>query len=106
MPQPMPLPQASISALWVYPVKSFAGISLTESPLTPQGLAHDRRWMAIDDHGLYVTQRKLAAMALITVGLNPDTGALHLHAPNQAGIKVAPSDCLQQTECRIWHSTC
>ena len=62
--------------------------------------------MVIDDHGLYVTQRKLAAMALITVGLNPDTGALHLHAPNQAGIKVAPSDCLQQTECRIWHSTC
>ncbi|MEZ5701143.1 MAG: MOSC N-terminal beta barrel domain-containing protein [Burkholderiaceae bacterium] len=39
---------ARIEQLWIYPVKSCAGIALTEVELTPTGLRGDRQWMVVD----------------------------------------------------------
>jgi uncharacterized protein YcbX len=39
---------AIISALWVYPVKSCAGVQLQEAVLTETGLEFDRAWMVVD----------------------------------------------------------
>ena len=57
--------EACIAALWVFPVKSCAGISVPNAVLTPTGLAHDRAWMVVDADGEMVTQRELPRMALI-----------------------------------------
>ena len=65
---PMHLPaefEASIAALWVFPIKSCAGISVQQAVLTPTGLANDRAWMVVDADGEMVTQRDLSRMALI-----------------------------------------
>ena len=42
---------AHIDALWVFPVKSCAGISVQQAVLTPTGLAFDRAWMVVDAEG-------------------------------------------------------
>jgi uncharacterized protein YcbX len=57
--------EACIAALWVFPIKSCAGISVQQAVLTPAGLAHDRAWMVVDTDGEMVTQRELPRMALI-----------------------------------------
>jgi uncharacterized protein YcbX len=57
--------EARIAALWVFPIKSCAGISLQQAVLTPTGLAHDRAWMVVDADGEMVTQRELPRMALV-----------------------------------------
>ena len=57
--------EARIDALWVFPIKSCAGISLQQAVLTPTGLAHDRAWMVVDADGEMLTQRELPRMALI-----------------------------------------
>ena len=57
--------EARIAALWVFPIKSCAGISVQQAVLTPTGLAHDRAWMVVDADGEMVTQRELPRMALI-----------------------------------------
>jgi uncharacterized protein len=57
--------EACIAALWVFPIKSCAGISVQQAVLTPTGLAHDRAWMVVDADGEMVTQRELPRMALI-----------------------------------------
>jgi uncharacterized protein YcbX len=57
--------EARIAALWVFPIKSCAGISVQQAVLTPTGLAHDRAWMVVDVDGEMVTQRELPRMALI-----------------------------------------
>jgi uncharacterized protein YcbX len=57
--------EARIAALWVFPIKSCAGISLQQAVLMPTGLAHDRAWMVVDADGEMVTQRELPRMALI-----------------------------------------
>ncbi len=57
--------EARVAALWVFPVKSCAGIAVQQAVLTATGLAHDRAWMVVDAVGEMVTQRELPRMALI-----------------------------------------
>jgi uncharacterized protein YcbX len=54
-----------ISQLFVYPIKSCAGIDLSEIQLQETGLAHDRQFMLVDAQGRFVSQRELPRMALI-----------------------------------------
>jgi uncharacterized protein YcbX len=57
----------TLTDLIIYPVKSLGGISLPAADLTPQGLRHDRRWLLVDEHNRFLTQREHAAMALLVV---------------------------------------
>lgn len=70
---------ASITGLFVYPVKSCRGITLSSAQLTERGLAHDREWMIVDAAGRFVSQRELPRLALIGTALSD--GALALTAP-------------------------
>lgn len=56
-----------VSQLFVYPIKSLGGVSLTKSKVTARGLAYDRRWMLIDDQNRFVSQREFSEMALLKV---------------------------------------
>ena len=53
-----------ITSIWIYPVKSLGGIQLQEAKVLPKGLEHDRRWMLIDEHNNFMTQRVFPKMAL------------------------------------------
>ncbi|WP_233235271.1 MOSC domain-containing protein [Bordetella sp. LUAb4] len=75
-----------IRSLHIYPVKSCAGIDLSESPVDQAGLAFDRRWMVVSG-GQFLTQRQLPAMALVKTALS-DTH-LHLSAPGMPDLAVA-----------------
>ena len=77
---------ARILSLHSYPIKSCAGIDLAESVLDRAGLAHDRRWMLVDEAGQFMTQRAWPAMALIRTELT-DT-VLRLHAPGRQPLDV------------------
>ena len=70
---------AIVTGLFVYPVKSCGGITLSEVSLLETGLAHDRQWMLVDADGHFVTQRTHPAMALIRTTLEEDV--LRLGAP-------------------------
>src|SRR6185369_10674774 len=77
---------ARIARLFVYPVKSCAGVEVAEAVLTETGLDLDRAWMVVDDKGEFVTQRELPRMALVRPQLKhyevvlraPGMLALHL----------------------------
>lgn len=56
-----------LSEIWIYPVKSLAGIRLTEARVLEKGLQYDRRWMIVDQFGRFLTQREFPAMALLEV---------------------------------------
>ncbi|WP_418264808.1 MOSC domain-containing protein [Flavobacterium faecale] len=53
--------------IWVYPIKSLSGISLKQSQVTSRGLELDRRWMLVDDSGIFITQREYPQLALFQV---------------------------------------
>lgn len=58
-----------LSGLYIYPIKSLGGISLTAANLEKRGLQYDRRWMLIDEDGLFITQRKYHDLALLQVNI-------------------------------------
>ncbi len=102
---PLSVFEAHIDALWVFPVKSCAGISVQQAVLTATGLAFDRAWMVVDAEGDMLTQRELPRMALIQPALTTDT--LVLQAPGSADLHLpvqVPAAAMQvtRTQVRVW----
>ncbi|QCB48243.1 MOSC N-terminal beta barrel domain-containing protein [Hydrogenophaga sp. PAMC20947] len=92
--------QATIAQLWVYPVKSCAGLSLQAAELTRTGLLYDRAWMVVDSNGDFVTQRELPRMALIQPAFKMDE--LVLRAPGMLAFHLALSAVEAPTQVRVW----
>ena len=94
-----PAPQfaARVEALWIYPIKSCAGVTVQAAQLTETGLAWDRTWMVVNAQGRMVTQRDLPRMALIQPVLAEasavalaDPHDLLLRAPGKPDLALAP----------------
>lgn len=62
----------TVSALYIYPVKSLGGFSVTEAVVTERGFAYDRRWMLVDKEGKFMTQREFHSMALLQTAITPE----------------------------------
>jgi len=82
---------ATVSQLWIYPVKSLKGIRLEASRATARGLRHDRRFVVVDPGGVFLTQRDVPAMA--TVWTEIDGDRLRLSAPDagEVGVPLEPA---------------
>jgi uncharacterized protein YcbX len=78
---------ARIARLFVYPVKSCAGIEVQEILLTATGPKLDRAWMVVDAQGAFVTQREHPRMALVHPRLTPDE--LVLSTPGMRDLHIA-----------------
>ena len=71
-----------LSEIWIYPVKSLGGIRLTTAKVLGKGLLHDRRWMLLDENGVFMTQRGYPKMALFKSSLNADDNTITVTANN------------------------
>lgn len=91
---------ARIDRLFVYPVKSCAGIEVREALLTETGLDLDRAWMVVDEQGGFVSQRELPRMALVRPQLK-----LHevvLRAPGMLALHLAIDTVEEPVRVRVW----
>jgi len=90
LPYPLPMTFA-LASIHIYPLKSGAPLALKSSAVETRGLARDRRWMAVDADGKFLTGREHARLTLIRALPNAD-GSLHLDAPATSGIRVPVPD--------------
>lgn len=56
-----------ISELNRYPVKSMGAVTLQQARIDRFGIEKDRRWMLVDQHNQFLTQRKIARMSLLSI---------------------------------------
>ena len=91
---------ARIARLFIYPIKSCAGIEVQEAVLLETGLEWDRTWMVVDEQGEFVTQRELPRMALIRPQLKTDE--MVLRAPGMLALHVALHTVEEPTRVRVW----
>lgn len=63
----------NVSELYIYPIKSLAGIKISRAEVTDRGFKYDRRWMLIDENNRFLSQREIAVMALLKVEIE-DSG--------------------------------
>ena len=92
--------EATIARLFIYPVKSCAGVELPEMLLTETGLEFDRAWMVVDARNEFVTQRQLPRMALI----RPQMKHMEvvLRAPGMLALHLAFDRVEQPVRVRVW----
>jgi uncharacterized protein YcbX len=91
---------ANIARLFVYPVKSCAGIEVQEALLTETGLDLDRAWMVVDGAGRFVTQRQWPRLALVKPQFK--AAEMVLRAPGMLALHLA-IDGVEQPACvRVW----
>ncbi len=94
-----------LSAIYIYPVKSLAGIQVSEWPVTSKGLKYDRQWMLVDDQYKFMTQRHFPKMALISTRMTEDS--IILSAPDFPDISIPlVLDKLSLVTVNIWKDHC
>ena len=98
----------TIAALWIYPIKSCAGIALQQSRLLATGLEWDRAWMVVDAQGRFITQRDVAQMALVQPEVDTAAGILRVRFAGQADLSVPLAlpfmDSAPQRLVQVWKS--
>jgi uncharacterized protein len=97
---------ATISRLYIYPVKSLGGVSLQQSKVTRYGLEHDRRWMLIDAQNRFMTQLQYPAMSQFAVQISD--GGLHVtHLANQQVFTIPYQPQTNSTvQVQVWDDDC
>jgi hypothetical protein len=76
----------TIKQLFYYPVKSCAGVEVSEAHVGASGLLNDRRWMIVDGGGTFVTQRERPELARVFPRV--EDGALSFCAPQAPALAV------------------
>lgn len=91
----------TLTEIWIYPVKSLGGIRLTSAKILPKGLEYDRRFMLIDENGLFLTQRVHPQMALFKTSINGDNLTISYNGDDLA-VPLHPSTTQGPRPVQIW----
>jgi uncharacterized protein YcbX len=83
-----------IHSLYLYPVKSLAGIPVQRMAIDAFGPAGDRRWMVVDNAGRFVTQRQHPELALIATALNDEDVTLCIPGRGDYCLQAGATRCL------------
>ena len=65
-----------VKELYLYPIKSLAGIAVASAKAEEMGFENDRRWMLIDEKNLFITQREHPILSQFYPEINGDTIAV------------------------------
>ncbi|HEY9706973.1 MAG TPA: MOSC domain-containing protein [Oculatellaceae cyanobacterium] len=94
-----------LSGIYIYPIKSAAGISLKTAQVEKRGFQCDRQWMLVDQTGKFLTQRQFPRMALISVLLDKDR--LVVKAPNRKSLSLPiHMDSDHYVRVQVWNDVC
>lgn len=107
-----------VKSIFVYPIKSCRGISLSQASITTTGFRWDRQWMIVNANGRMITQRVEPKLALVEVELpheafsetwEPSSGSyMVLRAPGMDSLKVSlskPRDMVEHVSVWDWNGS-
>ena len=95
---------ATLTGLFVYPVKSMRGIPYPQARVSATGLQWDRQWMVVDDKGTFLSQRTHPRLARIVPEITSE--ALLLNAAGMPTLRVALSTSGDEVPVRVWKDAC
>lgn len=96
-----------VSELYIYPVKSLGGISLKEAKMTPRGLEYDRRWMLVDEHNIFMTQRTVREMSLLQCLIADEQLVVYHKLNPERKINIPLNQYGEEkTEYEVWGDPC
>lgn len=96
---------AVLSEIYVYPVKSLAGIKVSKWPVNEKGLLHDRKWMLIDSNNQFLSQRRVSKMVLVKTQITDKQLILSIPASECISLPLFPVDG-NEINTTIWKDQC
>ncbi len=90
-----------LSSIHIYPIKATGGVGLDEAVVEPRGLAHDRRWLLVDETGTFLTQRQHARLALIRARVRESHRDVRAPAMDTLTVPFPATGAARQSV-RIW----
>ena len=94
----------TVSALFVYPLKSARGIPSARVRVSTTGFEWDRQWMLINAQGVFLSQRTHPQLARIVPRL--DRGELLLEMPGLPPLRLPPVCTGERHTVRVHRDTC
>jgi uncharacterized protein len=95
---------ASISGLFVYPLKSARGVAQPRARLAATGFQWDRQWMLINPSGTFLSQRTHPQLARIVPEITAE--ALTLRTPGQSELRLLPAADGERLAVRVHRVAC
>jgi uncharacterized protein YcbX len=95
---------ATLSDVFIYPVKSMRGIPCQKATLVATGLEWDRQWMVVDGNGTFLSQRTHPRLARIVPGVTRE--ALVLNAPGMPLLRISYLATGERLAVRVWKDAC
>ena len=89
-----------LASIHRYPLKAARGESLLSAETDHFGLAGDRRWMLVDDDGVFISQRCTPQLALLAA--EPDVRGLRLQFAGVEHAVELPGAGAPKLEVEIW----
>lgn len=97
-----------ITGIFIYPVKSLKGIALDSAKVEKRGFQYDRRWMIVDQKGVFISQREIPEMALLAPEIKDNQ--LFIHHPTKSltplAISLEPAADAESIQVQIWDDSC
>jgi uncharacterized protein YcbX len=95
-----------LSEIWIYPIKSLGGIRLQTATIREKGIIHDRRWMLVDENGIFMTQRTTPSMALLKSKIEGDQLVIsHNKKFTSHQVSLNPAAIKPEQSVTIWNDT-
>lgn len=93
----------TLTGIYIYPIKSLQGISLSQSDLERRGLQHDRRMMLVDAQGRFLSQRELPQMAQLRVERVGESLTIETAQGEKLSVPLQPESG-QELPVQVWNS--
>lgn len=95
-----------LSHIFIYPIKSLGGISVDSAYADKQGLKYDRRYLLVDETGMFITQRDFPQLALLKLSIIENGfNVLNTMDSSQTVIPFE-SDSKENLSVKIWDDVC
>ncbi|TNE84224.1 MAG: MOSC domain-containing protein [Deltaproteobacteria bacterium] len=88
-----------VSELWMYPVKSCRGVRVRSARATRAGFVDDRRFMVVNEEGVFLSQRRYPALATVVAQLHDDILEL---AARGSTVRVSRQPSGERREVEVW----
>ncbi|MBC7849092.1 MAG: MOSC domain-containing protein, partial [Chitinophagaceae bacterium] len=100
-------PNLKVSQLFIYPIKSLGGISVSQALLQERGFQYDRRWMLVDSNNQFLTQRVHPNMASLRTSIVKDEiHIINKNTPYEKLIIPATLTAGRKIRVQVWADNC
>ena len=93
-----------VTGICVHPIKATRAICVEQAEVRPRGLTGDRRWVVVDQHGQFISQRSHPKLALVTTVRLPD-GAIDAAAPGMQPLRIGIPSSVERLTAVVWDDT-